>query len=141
MMAAASFAGCADGNGREGPDRRADIQEGACVQQGATEPDSLASIGCRVDFDVLASEPLDTSIPGARSVKVVLDQLDNDALHFQNSTKYKVHYEFAAENLSVQEGLPLVSSLSEFNQTEYSVPDRRFILGAVTRSDVERARS
>jgi hypothetical protein len=94
-------------------------------------PDYLQAIGCRMDFDLLASEPLHAAIPGARSVKVVLDQEDGDALYFQNSNKYQIHHKFAEAHLS-GDGKPFVSTLAEFNRTEYTSPDRRFVLGAVT---------
>ena len=77
-----------------------------------SRPDFLRRIGCRKDFDALASEPLDASIPGARSVKVVLDTLDGDALYFQNSKKYQIHYEFASAHLSGN-GKPLVGTADE----------------------------
>lgn len=107
-------------------------QEGTClIAVGDASPDSLSQLTCRADFDALASEPLDSSLPGAQSVKVVLDTADGNALYFQNSKKYKIHYEFASTHLSGQ-GRPLIPSLSAFNQTEYFAPDRRFVLGAVT---------
>ncbi len=88
-------------------------------------------IGCDTDFDHLASAPLDASIPGARSVKTVVDRADGNALYFQDSVTYPIHWDFAVEHLS-GDGLPLVPSLGEFNTTEYYSPDRRFVLGAVT---------
>jgi pyruvate,water dikinase len=106
------------------------LTEGTCVI-GAQTPDSLARIECMADYQALSSEPLDTSIPGARSVKVVLDRGTDGALYFQNSRKFTIHYEFASARLSGS-GKPLVPSLAEFNQTEYYAPDRRFLLGAVT---------
>ncbi|SEN15909.1 Pyruvate phosphate dikinase, PEP/pyruvate binding domain [Stigmatella aurantiaca] len=110
----------------------APIQEGACaLEAAAPRPAFLARLGCQDDFNALASEPLDSSIPGARSVKVVLDQFDNDTLYFQDSTAYAIHYAFVSTNLSGA-GKPLVGSLADFNQTEYSAPDRRFLLGSVT---------
>ena len=49
----------------------------ACVlPSGAASPEYLQEIGCNADFEALASEPLDTDLPGARSTKVVLDQAD-----------------------------------------------------------------
>jgi pyruvate,water dikinase len=117
--------------GGEPADPGVTIQEGACEHEGDEPPDFLQRIGCRADFEALASVPLDTSIPGARSVKVVLDQADGDALYFQNSVKYPVHWDFASEHLSGGE-LPYVDSFNEFTVTEYYVPDRRFVLGAVT---------
>lgn len=104
----------------------------SCESGGADAAiDYLQRLGCQGDFERLASQPLDESIPGARSVKVVLDQFDGDALYFQDSNKYQIHYEFASDHLSGQ-GLPIVPGLSDFNRTEYYAPDRRFILGAVT---------
>ncbi|MDP1829235.1 MAG: PEP/pyruvate-binding domain-containing protein [Archangium sp.] len=101
------------------------------LAEGATAPDSLSKLGCFSDFTALASVPIDSNIPGARSAKVVLDQAASNALHFQNSTKYQVHYEFVSAHLSGG-ALPVVPSLSSFNTTEYFSPERRFILGAVS---------
>src|SRR5690242_20231355 len=67
--------------GGDSPATSNEPKEGACVAtDGAAAPDFLPSIGCRKDYDLLASLPLDTSIPGAVSVKVVLDQRSNDTL-------------------------------------------------------------
>lgn len=96
----------------------------------AADADSLEQIGCKTDFDTLASAPLDASIPGARSAKVILDQRNGDALYFQNSTKYPIHYDFAFAKLS-EPGLE-VPLIGEFNRTQYYTPERRFLLGAVT---------
>ncbi|TKC93011.1 PEP/pyruvate-binding domain-containing protein [Polyangium fumosum] len=101
------------------------------LPSGSESPDFLQTIGCNGDFQALASEPLRADLPGARSVKVVLDQADGNALYFQNSVLYKIHYEFASKHLSGKD-LPLVPELSSFNTTEYYTPDRRFVLGAVT---------
>ena len=94
-------------------------------------PNFAHQLGCQADFDTLASEPADSSIPGARSVKTVIDRVDEDTLYFQNSQKYCIHWDFASENLSGN-GLPIVPDMSTFNSTEYYSPDRRFILGAVS---------
>jgi hypothetical protein len=107
------------------------VTEGACETASMPDPDYLRKIGCTKDFDALASEPLDDSIPGARSGKVVLDQLDADNLYFQNSNKYEIHHQFASKFLSGGDKPP-VPPLTEFNQTEYYAPDRRFLLGAIT---------
>ncbi len=102
-----------------------------CQMIGDKAPDFLRKVGCQKDFEALASEPLDASIPGARSVKVVLDTLDSDALYFQNSRVYKIHHEFVSRHLSGA-GKPVVPGLAKFNETEYYIDTRRFILGAVT---------
>jgi hypothetical protein len=111
-------------------DKPVQLTEGAC-QASAAVPEFLKSIGCNADFAALASAPINADLPGARSTKVVLDTADNDALYFQNSQLYPIHYEFASTHLSGN-GLPLVEQLSNFNASEYYRPDRRFILGAVT---------
>jgi hypothetical protein len=103
-----------------------------CRIPAGERPDFSPEIGCAADFEALASLPLDSSIPGARSVKTVIDQLDGGALYFQNSEKYKIHWEFAREHLSGM-GRPIVPALGQFNQTEYYSPQRRFLLGALTR--------
>ncbi|HEX6272879.1 MAG TPA: PEP/pyruvate-binding domain-containing protein [Polyangiaceae bacterium] len=105
------------------------VRERECkIPEGTAAPDYIEDIGCRSDFDALASLPLDTSIPGARSVKVVLDRLDpaGDRLYFQNSQKYAIHYDFVSEHLSWFE------PLSSFNSEMYYSTDRRFVLGSVT---------
>ncbi len=94
-------------------------------------PDFLQQVGCESDFLALASVPLDASIPGARSLKTVLDRFDDNALFFQNSTKYKVHYDFCLEHRN-GDGLPPIGQLNQFNTTEYYSPSRRFVLGALT---------
>lgn len=106
------------------------LVEGTCLI-GQEVPNSLSTMPCALDFAALASQPLDTSIPGARSTKVVLDRLDGDALYFQNSTRYPIHHDFVSANLSGGTR-PIVPSLGEFNLSEYYLPDRRFLLGAVT---------
>lgn len=102
------------------------------IAAGADAPDSLASLGCAADFEALASLPLDVTLPGARSVKVILDQAtEPPTLYFQNSRRFEIHYAFASTHLSGG-GLPIVTSLSTFNTTEYFSPERRFVLGALT---------
>jgi hypothetical protein len=98
------------------------------ITAGATH---VTDLGCAADFEVLASRPLDATIPGARSVKTVVDRVDGEALYFQNSVTYQTHYQFVSMHLSGN-GLPVVPLLAEFNTTEYFSPSRRFILGALT---------
>jgi hypothetical protein len=107
------------------------LVEWECVLVPAGEDDFARSLGCQADFDALASLPLDASIPGARSVKTVMDRLDGDAQYFQNSGRYPIHWDFAVRFLGPP-SLPPVGQLAQFNQTEYFSPDRRFVLGAVT---------
>jgi hypothetical protein len=107
------------------------VTEGACLIDAEAAPDFTQQVPCKADFDALASAPLDASLPGATSAKVVLDQHDDNALYFQNSTKFQIHYEFVRAHLSGGD-LPIVPELSAFEATEYYTPDRRFVLGAVS---------
>jgi hypothetical protein len=102
----------------------------ACRLDGAA-PASAPQLGCQADYEALASVPTDASIPGATSVKTVIDRADGDALHFQNSKRFCIHWDFCAAELSGA-GRPVVPDLATFNSTEYSSPDRRFVLGALS---------
>ncbi len=103
----------------------------ACVIPAGTDPDFANQLGCQADYDIVSAEPADSSIPGATSVKTVIDRSDGNALYFQNSNKYCIHWEFASTHLS-GDGLPPVPEMDAFNTTEYYSPDRRFLLGAVS---------
>ena len=126
----ATFLGCAPSSDDNSEDTNPP-KDWQCVLDSSEENRFSPEVGCREDFSILAAAPLDASIPGARSVKTVVDRIDNDTLYFQNSNTYPLHWDFASNNLSGQ-GLPIVPDLSSFNATEYYSPDRRFILGAVT---------
>ena len=132
LVFASIAAGCGgndDGAVMEGV---CEIGAGSDAGAGATAPDFVQRIGCRADFDTLASLPLDSSIPGARSVKFLIDLRDSmKALYFQNSKKYKIHWEFAKEHLSGN-GKPVVPALTSFNEIEYYSTARRFLLGSLT---------
>lgn len=104
---------------------------GACSIDGAA-PDSVAQIGCAADFEALASEPLAASIPGARSVKTSIDRDVDFELRFQNSVEFPVHWDYVSQYRSVEQGMPRVPVLDQFNRTEYYSPSRRFLLGALT---------
>jgi hypothetical protein len=108
------------------------VTEGEClIDAKADAPDSARELPCKADFDALASLPLSASLPGATSAKVVLDRQDDDALYFQNSTRFPIHYEFVSEHLSGGD-LPIVPEISAFEASEYYRPDRRFVLGALS---------
>ena len=102
-----------------------------CQIPAGEQPAYANQLGCLEDYEVLAAAPLDSSIPGARSAKTVIDRSDGNNLYFQDSSQYPIHWDFTSANLS-GDGLPLVPELSTFNQTEYTSPDRRFLLGALT---------
>ncbi|MEO8179291.1 MAG: PEP/pyruvate-binding domain-containing protein [Deltaproteobacteria bacterium] len=104
----------------------------ACQIQSGDTPDAVPQIGCPADFLALASEPLAPSIPGARSVKTSIDREADFALSFQNSVRFPVHWNFLSQNRSAGQGLPRVPALDQFNRSEYYLPSRRFLLGALT---------
>ncbi|WP_437712389.1 PEP/pyruvate-binding domain-containing protein [Sorangium sp. So ce448] len=127
-LLAAALPGACGGGGTDDPGVTGEV----CERKNADEStEFLKRVGCAADFEALASAPIDATLPGARSVKVVLDQADQNALYFQNSVLYLIHYDFVSTHLS-GDALPLVPPLAEFNATEYFTPDRRFVLGAVT---------
>jgi hypothetical protein len=108
------------------------LRDWPCEIAAGGSAEYLIKVGCQADFEGLASRPLDASIPGARSGKVILDLLDGNKLYFQNSVEYEIHYEFAHSHLN-REGALAVGDISSFN-VQYTAPlgDRRFLLGAVT---------
>jgi len=120
--------------GQPGSEPPAPDDPSLCVIAPGSDPDSAGELRCLADYMALASQPADASIPGATSVKVVVDRADGNALYFQNSKRYCVHWDFASTHLSGG-ALPVVSPLSQFNLTEYYSPDRRFILGALSHYD------
>lgn len=170
-----------------------------CAWDGGGRPVALTEIGCPADFAALAAVPLDTSLPGAFSAKVVIDRASLDlgtgcrpacqspsicaardsgaaacgdyALYFQDTEARALHHAFVAEFLNgsclcapacagtcacdtnadcgascpcdadcgcacatVERrcDLPRVGDIGTFNQVEYLLPSRRFLLGAVT---------
>jgi hypothetical protein len=134
--------GCNGGNDKDtdpGKDGGPPAVEG-CELTGSTqgcdaEP-SAARMGCQEDFDALASLPSDASIPGARSVKTVVDQSSDNNLTFMNSVRYPIHWDYCYNYLNAAQGFAPVGDLSSFNLTEYYSPERRFVLGAVVYYEV-----
>jgi pyruvate, water dikinase len=102
------------------------------VAADAGPPEFLLKTGCMRDFQQVASEPLDSSIPGARSGKILIDLLDKDTLYFQNSNLYLIHFDFAKAHLNGP-GDRAITTIPDFN-SQYFLPEaqRRFLLGAVT---------
>lgn len=110
------------------PDAEPTPEPGCTIEEAV--PDYANELGCWGDYDKLASLPLDASIPGAQSVKTLVDRYDDNRLYFTNSRCYPIHWDFASAFLSGN-GLPPVGDLSLFNTIEYYSPDRRFLLGSV----------
>ena len=49
----------------------ADAEPQCAIEQGA-DPDSLSTLGCAGDYEYMASQPSDASIPGATSVSLLM---------------------------------------------------------------------
>lgn len=99
----------------------------------ANAPQFLTKVGCQTDFQLLSGAPLDASLPGARSQKLVLDLLHGDQLYFQNTVDYKVHYEFVTKSKGVREEVLFTGTADAFLPQYFSPLDQRaFLLGAVT---------
>ncbi len=97
-------------------------------------PNYLSAIGCKSDFDSLASLPLDVTLPGVSAMKYVIDTQDlkapnNTRLYFQNSVRYPLHVEFCSANIQG------VINNSNFNNNYYGGADRRFMLGSISYYD------
>ena len=54
----------------------------------------MNALGWGAALAALASAPLNATIPGAMSVKVIGDRADANNAHFQNSRTYKIHWDF-----------------------------------------------
>lgn len=100
----------------------------ACTMDGQTDPAYAEQIGCLDDFFKVAADPLDASIPGARSAKTLVDRWDDDRLYIMNSNRWPIHEMFVDDNLVGPGMLPKPEPFIN----EYTSPDRRFILGAIT---------
>lgn len=102
-----------------------------CVTEEGEEFDSLSEIGCADDFERASAEPADSSLPGARSVKTIIDRVDGNRLYFLNTKEYPLHYEFASAHLSAVNDLPAIADQAAFNEN-YLSAQRRFYLGTIT---------
>jgi len=83
-VTAALAAGCGSTPAATGSD-------GVCLIASGGDPDSAGRLGCRADYQLLASVPLDASLPGATSVKTIVDRANDNTLYFQNSKRYCIH--------------------------------------------------
>lgn len=102
-----------------------------CSSEPATRPcevtaaqPSLGSIDCQAEFMLQAARPLDSSLPGALTIKTIIDRAGGDALHFLDTNAYPLHQRFAVDHLGWPAGQPFIS--------EYLYPQRRFLLGSIT---------
>lgn len=83
-----------------------------------------ARLACEAEFEGLAARPLDAALPGAFTVKTIVDRANGDAVYFMDTEAYPLHRPFAVEHLQWPAGVPFVE--------QYFSPGRRFLLGSVT---------
>jgi len=79
---------------------------------------------CAGELASQGARPLDASLPGATTVKTIVDRADDDATYFQDTIAFPVHRAFAVRHLGWPPGAPFVD--------QYLSPGRRFVLGALT---------
>jgi hypothetical protein len=103
----------------------------ACGGAGDTPPECTdgrepfrQTLVCASEFEGQAASPLDSSLPGATTVKTIIDRAADSALYFIDTQAYPLHSTFAREHLGYPPGAPFTD--------EYFLPSRRLVLGAVT---------
>jgi pyruvate, water dikinase len=85
---------------------------------------SRQRLACEAEFLAQAARPLDSALPGARTIKTIVDRADGDRVHYLDTTAYPLHRSFAVDHLAYPPDGPFVN--------EYLLPGRRFLLGSVT---------
>lgn len=99
----------------------------ACGEDAVCEDTALPSrpqLRCEAELLAQAARPNDASLPGALTVKTILDRADRDTLYFLDTNAFPIHLRFAIDELGWPPGTPFVE--------QYLVPQRRFLLGAIT---------
>jgi hypothetical protein len=85
---------------------------------------SRSELRCEDELRAQAARPLDSALPGAITVKTIIDRGADDALTFQDTATYPLHSRFAVEHLGWPPGAPFAE--------QYVSSSRRFLLGSVT---------
>jgi hypothetical protein len=83
-----------------------------------------SELHCEAELRAQAARPLDAALPGAITVKTVIDRAGGGTVHFQDTEAYPVHSQFAIQHLGWPPGAPFVD--------QYYAPSRRFLLGSIT---------
>ncbi len=92
-------------------------------ERGTPQP-SRQVLRCAAEYEAQAARPQDSALPGAYTVKTIIDQANGDAVHFLDTNTYPMHKAFAVDHLQYPPDGPFVN--------EYFYPQRRFLLGSVT---------
>jgi pyruvate,water dikinase len=83
-----------------------------------------SELHCEAELEAEAARPLDASLPGALTVKTIIDRAHDNSVTFQDTNAYAVHSKFAIEHLGWPPGQPFLD--------QYVSPGRRFLLGSIT---------
>jgi hypothetical protein len=67
---------------------------------------SRATIDCPSEWLAQAARPLDAALPGARTVKTLIDRSGGDAVYFTDTSAYPLHSTFAIDQLGFRPGRP-----------------------------------
>ncbi len=94
-----------------------------CDPSAAALP-SRDHLTCAAEFMAQAARPLDAALPGAFTVKTIVDRQDGDRPYFLDTNAYPLHRRFAVEHLGFPPAVPFVD--------QYFTPGRRFLLGSIT---------
>ncbi|MCW5804533.1 MAG: hypothetical protein KIT31_19335, partial [Deltaproteobacteria bacterium] len=92
--------------------------------------DFAARIDDAATWTALAARAGNDTLARVEVVKVLLDR-DDDRLYFTQSRRWPLHFAFASRFLG--RAWDRVIDQRRFNEREYHAPDRRFVLGSVTR--------
>ena len=95
----------------------------ACDTTGVPQP-GRNDLVCQAEFEAQATRPFDASLPGALTMKTLVDRADGDRPWFPDTETYPLHKDFAIAHLGWPPGEPFIN--------QYFAPSRRFLLGAIT---------
>ncbi|HVV86856.1 MAG TPA: PEP/pyruvate-binding domain-containing protein [Kofleriaceae bacterium] len=94
-----------------------------CDTSGVRKP-GVNRLVCEAEFEAEAARPFDESVPGALTIKTLVDRADHFKPWMVDTEIYPLHRLFAVDQLGWPPGTPFLD--------EYFSPGRRFILGAIT---------
>ncbi len=87
--------------------------------------DSLERIGTLDDWTLLHARPGHHTVARTETVKFLIDLQNDDRTYFVDSKKWEVHFDFVRRFID-----PYVD-YDRFNVTEYTLDERRFVLGSL----------
>jgi hypothetical protein len=94
-----------------------------CDASGIPQP-GRNELVCAAEFEAQADRPFDASLPGALTMKTIVDRQDGLRPWFLDTDVYPLHRLFAVAHLGWPAGEPFIN--------QYFAPSRRFLLGAIT---------